>query len=222
MVKSLIPKRLLVKETDHFPIACKYMKYDCSLNLNNGFSIIMILALCMFSIVAEHENLNIHHILSSKAMQKMPHFVAMLQVAFDLEENSCMAVTGAHKSSNVETCDTWSCDMGRLAKILLPTVHFPLYKVGKENETDHLHECQQLIPSAYHPHDPGLLPKILLQKEPKNSEESKFAVTLPFFCHLWCFIGSQISFACCFILCHRLTFTEENVKILNPFILLKV
>lgn len=139
MVKSLIPKRLLVKETDHFPIACKYMKYDCSLNLNNGFSIIRIFALCMFSIVAEHENLNVHHILSSKAMQKMPHFVAMLQVVSDPEENSCMAVTGAHKSSNVETCDTWSCDMGGLAKILLATLHFPLHKVGKENETAYLH-----------------------------------------------------------------------------------
>lgn len=39
MVKSLMPKRPIVKETDHFPIACKYIEYDCSLNLNNGYSI---------------------------------------------------------------------------------------------------------------------------------------------------------------------------------------
>lgn len=98
MVKSLMPKRLMVKETDHFPIACSYSEYDCSLNLNNGYSITRIFTLCVFSLVAEHGNLRLHHILSSKAMQKVPHFVAMLQVVFDLEENFCMAVTGAHKS----------------------------------------------------------------------------------------------------------------------------
>lgn len=82
MVKSLIPKRLIVKETDHFLIARNYMKYDCSLNLNNGFSTIRVFTLCAFSIVPELENVNLHHILSSKAMQKMQRFVATLQVAF--------------------------------------------------------------------------------------------------------------------------------------------
>lgn len=75
-----------------------YMKYDCSLNLNNRYSVIRIFTLCVFSVVAEHENLKLHHILSSKATQKMPHSVALVRVVFDLEKNFCMAVTGAHKS----------------------------------------------------------------------------------------------------------------------------
>lgn len=54
--------------------------------------------LCVFSVVAEYENLKLHHLLSNKVMQKMPHFVAMLQVGFDLEDNFCIAVTGACKS----------------------------------------------------------------------------------------------------------------------------
>lgn len=58
------------------------MEFECSLNLNNGFSTIRIFTLCVFSVVPEPENLKLHRILPMKAMQNMQHFVAMLQVAF--------------------------------------------------------------------------------------------------------------------------------------------
>lgn len=45
-----------MKETDNFLIAHHYMKYDCSLNLNNGFSTIRVFILCVLYIVPELEN----------------------------------------------------------------------------------------------------------------------------------------------------------------------
>lgn len=112
--KSLIPKRLTVKEMGNFPIAHNYMKYDCSFNRNKGCSTKRVFILCVLSVAPELENLIWHHILLSKGVQEMQCFVAMLQVSFcrnhDWEENFWMAATGA-RVLNVQPCEACSCDV---------------------------------------------------------------------------------------------------------------
>lgn len=119
-----------------------------------------------------------------------------------------------------------SLSSGGLAKVLFPAVHFPVYKeVGKENEAAHLHSY--LNASNWYclhvttPMILGCCPKHSCKRAKKLRRIKVCSNSSPF-CHLWCFTGFQACFVCSIILQHRLIFTEDNVKILNPFILLKV
>lgn len=51
MVKSLILKRLIVKETDRFLIAHNYIEIEPSLNLDNGCSTTRVFKLCVWSLL---------------------------------------------------------------------------------------------------------------------------------------------------------------------------